>query len=94
MPLGWRSNVRLWLRTVLTAPDKLRPLCPRKRPSEQALPNRPLTQPANLTDLSGKRSKSPVRLTLALKTKSAIMRLRSHGLIWPLDYTPFEGGSS
>ncbi len=33
MPLRWRSNVRLWLGTVLTAPDKQRLLYPRKRTS-------------------------------------------------------------
>ncbi len=30
MPLELPSNVRLWLGTVLTAPDKLRPLFPQQ----------------------------------------------------------------
>jgi hypothetical protein len=40
MPLGGRTNVASWLGTVLTAPDKQRPLYPQLRTSRMGSPLR------------------------------------------------------
>ncbi len=38
MPLEWCSNVSSWLRTVLTAPDKQRPVFPQQPTFQVARP--------------------------------------------------------
>ncbi len=38
MPLEWCSNVCCWLGTVLTAPDKQRPLYPQQQTLQPACP--------------------------------------------------------